>query len=206
MKSSNTSELLTAYETRKSLLLRLKDGKDEDSWREFYNIYGRMIFGYSLRYGLSHSEAEDVVQDVCVKLFRQILSFDYSPEQGRFRGWLKTVTHNAVIDFIRRKQRRAGHYEEYRLEAEADRQMEDNHDDSHWSAEWEKAMFDAALKRVYERIGEDCRRTFHLYAIENIPALEVGERLGIEANAVYACKHRILRMLREEVERLKDEM
>ena len=206
MKATEPSELLTAYKTRKSLLLRLKDSGNEESWREFYAIYGRMIFGYALRFRLSHAEAEDVAQDVCVKLFRQILSFDYSPDQGRFRGWLKTVTKHAVIDYVRRKERRSSHYETYQNHAELIHEERMLKDDALWQREWEKAVLDAALQRVYSRIGDHCQRVFHLFAVENIPANEVGRQLDIEANAVYACKHRILRMIREEVEILKDEI
>lgn len=206
MNNTESSELLTGYKTRKSLLLRLKDQRDEESWCEFYSIYGRMIFGYALRFRLNHSEAEDVVQDVCVKLFRQILTFDYSPDQGLFRGWLKTVTKHAVIDFIRRKERRSNHFETYRNHAEVILEEKQEKDDALWQKEWEKAVLDAALQRVYGRIGEQCQRTFHLFAVENLPAAEVGELLGMEANAVYACKHRVLKLVRKEVEVLKEEI
>lgn len=206
MNDTDSSELLSAYKTRKSLLLRLKDSSNEASWHEFYAIYGRMIFGYALRYRLSHAEAEDIVQDVCVKLFRQILVFEYSPDQGHFRGWLKTVTKHTVIDFIRRKERRSNHLGNYRNHAEIIHEETTAKDDALWQREWEKALLDAALQRVYSRISDHCRKVFHLFVVEDIPANEVGLQLGIEANAVYACKHRILRMIREEVNILRDEV
>lgn len=206
MGNEDSNKLLTAFQTRKSLLLRLKELGDDESWREFYSIYGRMIFGYALRYRLSHSEAEDVVQDVCVKLFRQILSFDYSPDQGHFRGWLKTVTKHAVIDYIRRKERRSGHFAEYKRHTEVLREEKTTAVDDVWEAEWEKAVLDAAMQRVHLRISDQALQVFRLFAVENRPAAEVGETLGVEPNAVYACKHRVLKLIREEVEVLKDEI
>ena len=113
MNLDKEDDFRSVCQTRQSLLLKLKEQGDEASWREFYTIYGRMILGYALRHQLTHSEAEDVTQDVCVKLFRRILSFDYSPEQGRFRGWLKTITRHAVIDFLRRRECRARHFKFY---------------------------------------------------------------------------------------------
>lgn len=205
MTDEDSNRLLTAFQTRKSLLLRLKDHGDDACWREFYDIYGRMIFGYALRFRLNHAEAEDVVQDVCVKLFRQILSFDYSPDQGHFRGWLKTVTKHAVIDYIRRKERRSGHFEEYKLHAKVIRE-EHAADDDVWQAEWEKALMDAALQRVYLRMSEQAQKMFQLFAVENRPAAEVGRMLEADPNAVYACKHRVLKLIREEVEVLRDEI
>ena len=156
MKTNDSSELMTVYKTRKSLLLRLKNQDDQESWREFYNIYGRMIFGYALRHRLSHAEAEDVVQEVCIKLFRQILSFDYSPDQGHFRGWLKTVTKHAVIDFIRRKERRLQKHDAFQQHSEAVKEEKNAEDNMLWEKEREKAIFDTALLRVYGRIGEQC--------------------------------------------------
>lgn len=203
MKINNTGDLLTAFQTRKSLLLRLKDQNDQESWREFYDIYGRLIFGYALRFDLSHSEAEDVVQEVCVKMFRNILSFNYTPEKGHFRGWLKAVTKNAVIDFLRRKERRSAQMGEYKILAE---DVKKHQEDELWKLEWEKAVMNVALQRVYDRVGDKSQHVFHYFVIENISANEVSRRLDIDPNAVYACKHRMLRMIREEVETLKEDI
>jgi len=52
MKDPDSSELLLAYKTRESLLLRLKDRKDEASWCEFHEVYSRLIFGYSLHFDI----------------------------------------------------------------------------------------------------------------------------------------------------------
>jgi len=195
----DVSDSISLYRTRGSLLLRLKDRGDESSWRDFYNIYGRMIFGYALHFNLSHAEAEDIVQEVVIKVFRQILSFDYSPEQGRFRGWLKTVTKHAVIDFIRRRERRRNTSAQYREHAEVLLEELECSDDDIWRQEREKAMLEVALQRVYERVGECCRKVFELFVVERYSAGEVGAQLDMESNAVYACKHRMLKYIREEV-------
>ena len=200
MKQIVSSESVSCYRTRGSLLLRLKDRSDESSWGEFYTIYGRMIFGYALHYNLSHAEAEDIVQEVVVKVFRQILSFDYSPKQGRFRGWLKTVTKHAVIDFIRRRERRRNTSDQYREHAEVLFEEQNCRDDEIWRKEREKAMLEVALQRVYSRVGECCREVFNLFVVERYSAGEVGAQLDMEPNAVYACKHRMLKYIREEVE------
>ena len=127
METTGANELLTAYQTRASLLLRLKEQGDEQTWREFYAICGRMIFGFALRFQMSHSEAEDVVQEVCVKMFRQILSFDYT----------------------RRKERRAGGFEEYRELAALLHEEKADSAESVWQGEWEKAVLDAAFRRCH---------------------------------------------------------
>ena len=205
MKQMCVNDSISLYRTRGSLLLRLKNPSDESGWREFYNLYGRMIFGYALHFNLSHAEAEDIVQEVVTKVFRQILSFDYSPERGRFRGWLKTVTKHAVIDFIRRRERRRNNSVEYREHIEILLEEPECREDDIWRKEREKAMLEVALQRVYERVGTCCRDVFELFVVERYSAREVGVRLDMEPNAVYACKHRMLKYIREEVEILERE-
>lgn len=199
MESTESNELLSAYYTRESLLIRLKDGEDGVAWREFHEIYGRLIFGYSLHYDIAHAEAEDIVQEVCIKVFRQIIRFDYSPERGRFRGWLKTITRNAVIDYLRRKQTRQKTSLEYRMQFEERLEVERDRDDRIWRLEWEKAIYETALDRVRKRVGEDTFSTFHRYVLEDQSAAEVSEETTLDANAIYAVKNRMLKYIRQEV-------
>jgi len=199
MKQFNSNQFITLYKTRGSLLLRLKDRNDETSWREFYAIYGRIIFGFALRFDLTPTEAEDIVQEVVLKVFRQIFSFHYSPELGRFRGWLKIITRNAVIDFIRRRDRRKNTRIEYKEHISLLFKGKEDSSDVVWQKENEKVLLEEALKRVAERVGEGCQKAFNLFVIKGCSAIETGKLLGMEANAVYACKHRMLKYIREEV-------
>jgi RNA polymerase sigma-70 factor (ECF subfamily) len=199
MDKEPASVLLTDFQTRRSLLLRLQDGGDDQAWREFYEIYGRLIFGYTLHFKLSHAEAEDIVQEVCVKVFRQIVRFDYSPERGRFRGWLKTITRNAVIDYLRRKESRRLASVEYRNHLAAGLEQDGLDDDQIWRLEWEKALYESGLERVRERVAPETYEVFKRYVLEDQSAADVAEDTTLDANAIYAVKNRMLRYIREEV-------
>ena len=50
--------------TRRSLLSRLKDWDDQESWRQFFDAYWQLIYNTACRAGLSHAEAQEVVQEV----------------------------------------------------------------------------------------------------------------------------------------------
>lgn len=199
MSDQDSNSVLSAYHTRESLLFRLKEGGSERAWLGFYTMYGRLIFGYSLHFDISYAEAEDIVQEVCIKVFRQIARFDYSPERGRFRGWLKTITRNAVVDYLRRKQRRNKTSVEYRTQLECELKDEAEIDDEIWRLEWERAVCETALERVRERVGEDTMRAFQRYVMDDQSASEVSEETTLDANAVYAVKHRVLKYIRQEV-------
>ena len=197
-----SDEPLTVFETRESLLLRLKEQGNEQDWREFHDIYGRLIFGYCLHFNISYAEAEDIVQEVCVKVFRHIGKFDYSPEKGRFRGWLKTITRNTVTDYLRRRQNRARVAQDYLIHAEMKQETRPEQDEEVWQREWEKALYEAALERVRKRVGEETYRVFHRYVLDNESATDVADETTLDANAIYAVKHRVMRYIREEVERI----
>lgn len=131
-------------------------------------------------------------------MFRQIVRFDYSRERGRFRGWLKTITHHAVIDYLRRKKKRSKTSGEYRKRVELDEEAA-GADDEIWRLEWEKAVFETALDRVRERVGVETIRIFQRYVLEARSAAEVADETTLDANAIYAVKHRVLKFVRQEV-------
>ena len=64
--------------------------------------YRDLILGWCLHRGLPPDAAEDLTQDVLVKLFEQLPRHRHDPDRGPFRGWLKTVVNNALTDFWRR--------------------------------------------------------------------------------------------------------
>jgi RNA polymerase sigma-70 factor (ECF subfamily) len=65
-----------------------------------------MIRAWCFKWHLQGSDADDVVQDVLVKLLAAIRKFHYDPERS-FRAWLKTVTQHALSDFGASRRRHA---------------------------------------------------------------------------------------------------
>ena len=94
--------------THISLLCDLReDNQRDEAWAVFHVRYRDVIFGWCLRRGLLPDDAEDLTQDVLLKLFQQLPKYRHDPEQRQFRGWLKVVVNNTLIDFWRRQQRRS---------------------------------------------------------------------------------------------------
>ena len=81
--------------TSLTLLDRLRrDPKDQAAWSEFVARYGPRILRWCRGWGLQESDAQDVTQDVLLKLNGLMARFVYDPS-GSFRGWLKTLAHHA---------------------------------------------------------------------------------------------------------------
>src|SRR6266487_1159865 len=82
-----------------TLLARLRhDPSNESAWEEFVEHYGRHIYRWCRQWKLQDADAEDVTQDILVKLTQKLRAFTYDPSRS-FRGWLKTVAHHAWRDF-----------------------------------------------------------------------------------------------------------
>jgi RNA polymerase sigma factor (sigma-70 family) len=93
--------------THASLLDDIRaDRRRDEVWAVFDARYHGVILGWCVRRGLSLDEAEDLTQDVMLKLFQQLPWYTHDPDRGRFRNWLKTVVNNAIIDFWRLRERR----------------------------------------------------------------------------------------------------
>lgn len=91
--------------TRRSLLTRLKHWDDSGAWREFFDRYGKMIYGFAIKAGLSDAEAQDVVQETMLAVTKQMPGFHYDPAKGSFRRWLFNQTRWRIADHFRKRQR-----------------------------------------------------------------------------------------------------
>ena len=76
------------------------------AWEDFFGRYWPLILGFARSRGCSEHTAEEVVQDVMLKVFQQKDVFQYDASRGRFRDWLRRLVQNAVADRRRRRGQR----------------------------------------------------------------------------------------------------
>src|SRR6516164_1369001 len=89
--------------TSGTLLRRVRSPLDQEAWNEFVELYGRKIYGWCRQWGLQEADAEDVTQDVLLRLASKLRAFAYDPSRS-FRGWLRTLTHHAWSDFLQSRK------------------------------------------------------------------------------------------------------
>src|SRR5262249_15210204 len=151
-----SSELIP---TRRSLLSRLKQWDDQESWQDFFKTYWKLIYGVAVRAGLSQSEAEDVVQETIISVARQMPNFQYNPAQGSFKSWLFLITQRRITDHLRKRYRRVQTVEPEpggtagrtalleRIQDPANAALE-----TIWDEEWKQQLLEAALGRVKRQV------------------------------------------------------
>lgn len=82
-----------------TLITRCLSG-DESAWEELVRLHTRRIYGLCYRFTGSDSEAQDLTQEVFVRVFRTLRSFRAT--EGAFTTWLARVSRNLLIDHYRR--------------------------------------------------------------------------------------------------------
>jgi RNA polymerase sigma factor (sigma-70 family) len=184
----------TGSATSTSLLMRLREAPaDQAAWDEFVRRYGGRIREWGRRWGLQDADAHDVTQDVLLKLVRSMQTFRYDPAQ-RFRGWLRTVAHNAWQDLARgRRPALAADDRLHSLAARDELAVEVN-------AAYEQELLDRAMERVRPRVLPRTWEAFHLTALDGLPGAEVAARLGMAVTSVYKAKSNIQKLLEAEVQ------
>ena len=70
MTMTGTGQEPSSIQTRPSLLNRLKDGDDVESWQEFYRVYGKLARDFAIKAGLTDTEADEVVQETAIGVAR----------------------------------------------------------------------------------------------------------------------------------------
>src|SRR5947209_7652641 len=90
--------------TRASLLLRLRDPRNETAWRDFMDLYAPVVYGYLRKQSLQDADAADLTQDIFLTLTSAVGRFDYDPSRGSFRNWLFTVVRRKLWNWRRDRQ------------------------------------------------------------------------------------------------------
>ncbi|MEM9036964.1 MAG: sigma-70 family RNA polymerase sigma factor [Actinomycetota bacterium] len=78
------------------------DTGEVPTWEEVARDHGRFLYSVAYRLTGNHEEAQDLVQDVLLRVRRGLPGY----QPGNLRGWLSRITTNAFLDGVRRKQRR----------------------------------------------------------------------------------------------------
>lgn len=186
-------------DTPKTLLRKIAEyanGDDAAEWERFVELYTPVIRQFvSVREDVGEADADDVVQDVFVRLVGLLRGGTYRPEKGRFRAYLGTMVRRLLIDRHRRALARGAGREvpidDVELLAETPDVAE------YVDRRLAEARHDAAVEHVLSRTMLDARTVaaYRAYALDGELPDEVAARLGITINALRQIKYRVGRMI-----------
>ena len=183
--------------TSVTLLGRVRQNPtDQAAWDEFVERYGRHIYRWCRQWKLQDADAEDVTQDILVKLAQKLRDFAYDPSRS-FRAWLRTLTQHAWSDLIEARQRIGSAPVEVLESLEA-------RDDllARLNEQFDQEILEEALVRVRLRMPAHYWDVFRLMALEGKPGAEVAEQLAIKVATVFRIRSKFQNQLKDEIVRL----
>jgi RNA polymerase sigma-70 factor (ECF subfamily) len=190
-------EIMAHETTRPSLLSRVRNLSDHAAWREFDEKYRDLILRYCQRKGLQRTDAEDVRQMVMLNLARQLRTFSYQPERGRFRDYMGRVVQNAIHRFFRRP-RPENRGLDTDVVAGLDDESEERERDAAWEAEWMLHHYRMAMAAVRETAEPKSVQVFERL-LSGDSTDEVAAAMGMKRDAVHKVKQRMRDRLKELV-------
>jgi RNA polymerase sigma-70 factor (ECF subfamily) len=182
--------------TRPTLLGALREGL---RWEEFVALYGRLILAWARSdFGLQASDADNLCQEVLLRVWRGIGTFD--PARGRFRAWLYACARNAACDL--RRGRRGEQVGAPAAAGGPDRAAPDEGDLGTALARLEDDGFagyglQGAVSAVRARVRPETWKAFLLCEFFELTAKEAGALLGMQPVAVNQAVFRVRRLLRQ---------
>jgi RNA polymerase sigma-70 factor (ECF subfamily) len=182
--------------TSLTLLERIR-GRDEEAWRRLLHLYAPLVNRWCGLKGLRGQDAEDVQQEVFRAVAASLEGFRRDRAGDTFRGWLRGITRNKVLDHYRRR----GSQPEAQGGTDAHRQLEqvaeaDIPDDPE---EEVGGLYRRALELVRSEFEERTWNAFWRAAVEGQSPSDIATDLGVTPAAVRKAKSRVLHRLRQEI-------
>jgi RNA polymerase sigma-70 factor (ECF subfamily) len=192
-------------ETSVSLLQRLQERPDPESWQRLVDLYTPLLRQWLRRQAVADADADDLAQDVLAVVVRRLPDFRHNQRPGAFRHWLRTILAHRLGDHWRAQKSRpvaTG-------DSDFQRQLEQLEDPASalsqlWDQEHDRHVVHRLLELLEPHFEPATLRAFQRLVRDGARAAEVAAELGISVNAVLLAKSRVLRRLRQEARGLTD--
>lgn len=172
---------------------------DQDAWQRLVELYGPLVYSWSVRSGLNDDDASDTMQEVFAAVARSIHRFD-PQAKGRFRGWLWTIARNKIHDHFRaRANQPRGQGGDTAADVLANLPQQWNDEESETTRYEVRALYHRAMELIQNDFRPQTWQAFWLSVVQELPTEEIAKRLGLSANSVRQARSRVLKRLRNEL-------
>jgi RNA polymerase sigma factor (sigma-70 family) len=199
-------------QTSWTLVGRIKNVQDQESWTRFYDLYKGLILGVSMKAGLAKEEAEDVLQATMASVTKNIGQFEANPGPGPFSAWLLQLTRWRIQDQIDKRLPRGSGQGNAPTATGVTPTVERVPDprtidlEALCDAEWKQRLMQQALRELQLQVKAEHYQVFHLVELEQKPIAEVAAALGRSRAQIYLVKHRVSLALKRILKRLQKQI
>jgi RNA polymerase sigma-70 factor (ECF subfamily) len=183
--------------------MRLRDPQDHAAWMGFVSLYEPIAYRLFRRYGLQDADARELTQELFVTVSQNIERWNPDKQRGSFRGWLRRVARNLVINWLKHRQRRlvaVGGSAAFVMFQSVATDLPETRE---FDLEFRRAVFHRAAEQVQGEVQPLTWQAFWEAAMLRRPHSEVAERLAISTSKVRIAKCRVLARLRAAIKELE---
>jgi RNA polymerase sigma-70 factor (ECF subfamily) len=184
--------------TSPTLLQRLRDN-DAEAWRIMVQLYTPLVCYWCARGGVRGADAEDVAQEVFQAAASHMASFHRDRPGDSFRGWLRGITRNMVLQHFRRNDRhpKAAGGTDALLQLQGIAELEEDAGDGTDPSEELDGLRRRALELVRCEFAERTWQAFWMTVVEGRAPADIAAEMGVSPTAVRMAKSRVLHRLKE---------
>ena len=137
---------------------------DRKSQKEVYELVGKKLYSSSLKYAKNEQDAQDVLQDAFITIFKKIDQFNH---KGSFEGWCRRIVINTALARYRKNRlRTVGDDQLVQIEAEVEEEQLEN-------------VTLRELLHFIQELPERYRLVFTLYAMDGYTHREIADMMEI---------------------------
>jgi len=181
--------------------------RQANAWEKLVSLYGPLVYWWCRRWGLQPSDAENVGQEVFMRVFEGLPAFRGEKGQGSFRGWILQIAHNCFLNHVRDEQTmiqpQGGSDAHKRLEA-IPATAAILHAEAADPREDESLLLRHALQLLQGEFSSRDADAFSQLVMYGRRPAEVAQALQVSTSVVYCIKSRVLRRMKEEFADLID--
>ncbi|EDM29161.1 probable ECF sigma factor [Lentisphaera araneosa HTCC2155] len=193
--------------TRHTLLQKIKDPNNENSWEEFVEYYSGYIYVIIRNFRVDIEDSEDLMQDVLIKVWKGIRTYDPAAQRSKFRTWLCSVIRNTVFNFLKSKSvRNSKQNISYNDALEQMNLVNEAEVDKIAEKEWQNYIANLAWKNIKNDLSEMNRNIFEDSLTETFSNADLAEKYSIAEASVRVYKMRVKKALSKEIVRLNTEL
>jgi RNA polymerase sigma-70 factor (ECF subfamily) len=171
---------------------------DQAAWESIVRMYRRKVFNVAYKFVGRHDQAEDLTQDVFLKLYKSLDTFD---RRANFQTWLISVSRNLCID----------HYRAVRKERETINRDVDPTDfapaspDTRVDTQLEQRDRVKLLRKALDKLAPTLRTAVMLRDIQELTYQEIADKLHLPEGTVKSRINRGRTELARQIQRLREE-
>lgn len=191
------------WNTHQTLIQRVQNPEDTGAWDEFVKYYETFIKMVLKKSNIPFNEADDLVQDILLKVWKGLPGYEYRREKAKFRTWLGTIIRNTVIDYYNKVKRSGG--DKFELFENSVLNIKESEIEKVIKEEWLRYLTEFAMDRIRSIFSGQAIEVFKLSLTGN-SGREIAAKLNITEESVFVLRSRVKGRIKKEIEKLRSEI